>query len=184
MPPAFLSCSTLPPIAIRNRQGVKRRVSKRKGCKSKEIESKRNGFADPSARHHRFGERGAESSSLFAVSQFVVRASRLHCAAGTAALRVYETRHYLPLRPFPGRGDGVRGENLAHTQGSAPTKKTHTRSGIGYLLIGSARSLSCPHTFAGCSLSAADRWSRFSSSSPRGNGCPASRNSTKRSRPD
>src|SRR5207253_8519514 len=44
-PPAFLSCSTLPPIAIRNRQGVKRRVSKRKGCKSKEIESKRNGFA-------------------------------------------------------------------------------------------------------------------------------------------
>src|SRR5438552_6217909 len=109
-PPAFLSCSTLPPIAIRNRQGVKRRVSKRKGCKSKEIEPKRNGFADPSARRHGFGERGAESSSLFAVSQFVVRSSRLHCAAGTAARRVYETRHYLPPPPFPGRGDGGEGE--------------------------------------------------------------------------
>src|SRR5205823_7120540 len=88
------------------------------------IEKKR--FRDSSAHRHRFGERGAESSSLFAVSQFVVRASRLHCAAGTAALRVYETRHYLPLRPFPGRGDGVRGKNLTRTQGSAPTKKTHT----------------------------------------------------------
>ena len=91
-PPAFLSCSTLPPIAIRNRQGVKRRVSKRKGCKSKEIESKRNGFATRPRVATASGKRGAESSSLFAVSQFVVRSPRrLHCAAGTAALRVYET---------------------------------------------------------------------------------------------
>src|SRR5438876_4888311 len=131
MPPAFLSCSTLPPIAIRNRQGVKRRVSKRKGCKSKEIESKRNGFADPSASRHRFGERGAESSSLFAVSQFVVRSPRrLHCAAGTAALRVYETRHYLPLRPFPGRGDAVRGKPCSHAGFCTHKKDAHPPAGV------------------------------------------------------
>src|SRR5205823_8061740 len=87
------------------------------------IEKKR--FRDPSARRHRFGEeRGAESSSLFAVSQFVVRSPRrLHCAAGTAALRVYETRHYLPLRPFPGRADAVRGKTLPARRVRHPQKR-------------------------------------------------------------
>ena len=120
------------PTRCKTSRSEKERMQKQRN----RIEKKR--FRDPPARRHRFGERGAESSSLFAVSQFVVRSPRrLHCAAGTAALRVYETRYYLLLRPFPGRGDGNEGENLSRSFGNSSTPsakngrwKTHGASSL------------------------------------------------------
>src|SRR5205823_1056380 len=103
---------------------VKRRVSKRKGCKSKENESKRNGFATRPRVSTASGNGPPNPRPSPPVSQFVVRSPRrLHCAAGTAALRVYETRHYLALRPFPGERDGVSGKTLPARRVLHPQKR-------------------------------------------------------------